>query len=398
MRGAATGGRAISPYPVHLVDTPRSRWTAGQVYGLGDALPEARVLERPLSAWREGAAPASGAVTGPAFLLGQDTFADPVMLRAFAATGARQSRPVRLARSPAGPGGQCDPLGRLPRDDLGRLLFDLWFVPAGQTLDPADEAALENAPGLDVDVRTRTFKLPADPELTGSTELVLTFAAGNCGPVAHWAEVVRMNLLAVGGRMIDEDKRRGLFRYLWASLRALSFHPDKTGPKLNVVGKRVSIHPSAVVEFSHLADGVRVGPGAVVRASFLGKGAHVGAQALVELACVGEGAEIQRQAMCTASTVYPRARSGGIVQFGLCGERSAQKMFAVGTDMRLGGKVRVPTPDGLRDVDVGYLGVCFGHRSFVGSGVWIAPGRVVPTGARLARPPELIVTKPGEGA
>jgi hypothetical protein len=41
--------------------------------------------------------------------------------------------------------------------------------------------------------------------------------------------------------------------------------------------------------------------------------------------------------------------------------------------------------------------VGFGHRSFVGSGVWIAPGRFVPNEVRIARPADLMVLKPGEG-
>ena len=85
-----------------------------------------------------------------------------------------------------------------------------------------------------------------------------------------------------------------------------------------------------------------------------------------------------------------------IVQFGLVGRDAVNKMFSVGTDMNLAGPVKTPAPGGLVETDRGYLGVCFGHRSFVGSGVWIGPGRIVPEDARLVRPPELMVLKPDQ--
>jgi hypothetical protein len=390
----------MSPARV-LISTPRSAQTGGRVFGLGDPLGEAFIRGRTLDHWREGATHAQGMLTGPAFIYGEDTFATPTMEAALEQVGHGQQEVLRLARAPAGAGGLCDPLGRLPRDSVGRLLFDLWYVPPGVSVDPsatgADGEPLPDASPIDVDVRTRAFDVPADPEVAGAEHLTLTFAGACCGPVGHWVEVMRMNLLATGGQLLEAPKGVAVRRYLWAALKAGSGAMHRAAGKLNLIAKGAIVHPSAVVELSLLEEGARVGPGAVVRSSWLGRGARVGSQALCELSTVGDGAQVQRQGMCVAATLYPGARTGGVVQFGLCGRGSTQKMFAVGTDMKLDGPVKTPSFDGMAAIDIGYLGVGFGHRSFVGSGVWIAPGRFVPNEVRIARPADLMVLKPGEG-
>ena len=111
-----------------LIATPRSEQTGGKVFGLGDPLGQAFIRGRTLEKWREGARRAEGPIAGPAFLYGDDTFATPTMEAALAAAGAGKEEILRLARAPTGAGGLSDPLGRLPRDSVGRLLFDLWYV------------------------------------------------------------------------------------------------------------------------------------------------------------------------------------------------------------------------------------------------------------------------------
>jgi len=383
----------MSARPIYRIDTARSGWTSGRVHGLSDAIADARVLDRPLHDWdrEHGVKDAPARVEGPCVLVGRDLWVSPLLLRDFA--HLPETALCRLGRRADGPASLSDPLSRLVRDDEGNLRFDLWLVPAGVSLDVTDLAALEGAKLTDVPGRTRRRPVPADPEVVGTEELELVFSSHTLCPVAHWAELLRANLLALGARPFEQGG--GLGRFLWAAARAGSFEPNRVFAKLNRVGEGCDIHPSAVVEGCRLGDFVEVGPGAILRGCSLGNGAKVGAQAICELSVIGEGARIQRRAMVTVSTVYPRARMGGVLQFALAGEASVTKMFAVATDMRLEGPVRAMTPDGLRDVDVGYLGVCFGHRSFIGSGVWIAPGRVVPEGARIGRTRAEMVMDPG---
>ncbi len=189
-----------------------------------------------------------------------------------------------------------------------------------------------------------------------------------------------------------------ILRLLMAAIRARSISMEDVVPHLNTIGSGCQIHRSAVVENCVLGDFVEVGPGAILRGCHIGKDVRVESQAICDLSVIGDHATVQRRSMVNVSLIYPKARVGGILQFALAGRESTSKMFAVGTDMRLAGRVRVETPTGLRDIDLGYQGVCFGHHSFVGSGVWIAPGRVIPENARIARPATAMVMNPNEEA
>jgi hypothetical protein len=386
-----------APHPVTVFETPRSRWTGGLVHGLGDPLADALVLDTPLSAWRDSPVePHPGVLHGPAFLLGADLWVSPDFCQRFmdASQYHAQGKVTRLARDAQGPGRFADPLSRLARSaDGSRILFDAWFIPAGCTLDASDAAALDAATGVDLVVGAFAMALPADPEVLGggATELSLMLSRTACSPVSHWVELQRTNLLALPVRT-HGNRAWGILRYLWAAARAGTLRPARVSALLNTHGEGCRIHPSAVLEGCRLGNHVEVGPGAVVRGSRLSDGVVVGPQALVDLSVVGRDARIQRRAMVTASVVYPQARVGGVVQLGVCGRNSSNKMFSVGTDMRLGGPVRVTTPDGLRPVDLGYQGVCFGHDSFVGSGVWIAPGRVIEAGRKITRRKDEMVT------
>lgn len=381
-------------HPVFVVDTPSSRWSGGVVHGLGDPVAQARVLDRTVEDWRGGSLPDAGKVVGPAFVVGRDLWCSSRLLWSLEqASNVLSKGPSRLARRADGPARFADPLRRLPRSNDGSLiLFDAWFVPAGHTLDALDVAALEAATHVDIVAPTFSMRLPADPEVVGQDgDLVLQLARTACAPVSHWVEVQRANLLALPTWTPSGSRVVGIARYLWAAFQVGSLTPSHVSQKLGSTGKNCRIHPSAVVEGSRLGDNVEVGPGAIIRGARIASNVTIGAQSLVELSVVGEGARIQRRAMVTASTVYPRARVGGILQLALCGQDASNKMFAVGTDMRLAGPVRVDTPDGLKDVDLGYMGVCFGHHSFVGSGVWIAPGRVIANGRQVTRTKEEMV-------
>jgi acetyltransferase-like isoleucine patch superfamily enzyme len=317
-----------------------------------------------------------------------------------AAAGGRDG-PCRLGRKADGPGRFADPLSRLPRvldGDVQRIVFDVWYVPAGCEVEcPGPDSgalppAFADAPLIDIETRTYQIDLPVDPELLGVEELTLAAGAAVAAPISHWAEIVRTNLLAIGTTILGTSMATALFRLIWAAIRTLSLNPFTILGALTARGRRCKIHPTAVVEGCTLGDDVEIDAGAVLRGCLVGNGARIGAQAILEFTVVGERARVYRKAVANLSVIYPDARVGGIVQLGLMGTRAATKLYAVGTDMRLGGPVRVTSPDGLKSIDIGYHGVCFGHRSFVGSGVWIAPGRIIEADSRVVRDRALLVT------
>ena len=389
------------PLRIVHVTTPRSQWTAGSVYGLGDPLPEARILDRPLSDWRraQGAEPfARGTLTGPALVLGDDVWISDRMIRDFARAASERGgdAPVRLMRDADGPGRYADPLSRLPRDpESGQIAFDVWYLGPGVSVEidgDALPAALEGAVGADVAVETFDVDVPVDPEVSGGvTRQTFAIAPVAAAPVAHWAELHRANLLALGTNALEAGRVRGALTLLWAVVRAMSLNPHKVMARLTRRGRGCRVHPRAVVEGCTLGDGVEIDAGAVLRGCFIGDGAKIGANVVAEFSVIGAGARVTRQGMANLSVIYPDANIGGFVQLSLAGQGATTKIWSLGIDMRIDKPVRVQTPDGLKAVDIGYLGVCFGHRAFVASGVWIAPGRVIAPRRRVLRAPGSVV-------
>lgn len=368
-----------------VVDTERSRAAGATVFGLEDTIDDARVLDRPLSAWRAGAAEAGEVVTGPALVVARDVFVSDGFRAACAAAMGSVTTAARVRAKRDTALFDADPLGLGARDDAGHHLLDAWIIPAGVSFAARDDDAQRRAPPVDLLVRERVVQVPADKEAVGADTLALRFSSATYGTVSHFAALQRTNLHALMGRALEGAPLAKLARYFVASLRAFAFTGPRVARALSRVGTGCEIHPTAVVEGSRLGDFVEVGPHAVVRGCHVGNDVRIDAQAICELSVLGDHARVQRRAMVNASTVYPSARVGGILQLAVVGRESATKMFAVGTDMRLDGPVRVQSPSGLRAIDQGYMGVCIGHGAFVGSGVWIAPGRVVPAGARVGR-------------
>ena len=386
--------------PSVVLPTPRSAWTGGQIFGLGDPFDQALILNRTLADWRGPAAlpaTAGAPIVGPAFVWGADMWASGGMLDGMEAAARGRAEPVRLVRSVEGPGATADPLGRLPRRD-DHILFDLWYVPDGVSVDVGDglPAALENAVGVDVETKVHEMDVAADSVSSGSgtSTMKLKFAGVAAAPVAHWVELQRANLLALGTQAFERGAVVGALALMWAALRAGSVNPFRIAARLTTRGKRCWVHPSAVVEACVLGDDVKIDAGAIVRGCVLGNGAKVGPQAFGEFSVVGDGAELQKQAICTVTVVYPGARVGGVCQLSVVGRDVRFKLGAVTTDMNpAGAPLRVVTPDGLSAVDFGYLGCCVGHGAFVGSGIWIAPGRAIEGGRLILREASQMVLK-----
>ena len=379
--------------------TPRSEWSSGRVYGLDDPVAEARILNRPLQDWQ--GAPAlheqgAGEVHGPAFVVGQDLWVSSGMYAALERAAEGAEHIVRLARAIDGPGATADPLGRLPRRE-GTILFDLWYVPPGVTLPVGTQwpALLQDAPGVDVQTKVHEMNVAVDGVSNqGSTTMSLKFAGVAAAPVSHWVELHRANLLAIGTTALERGPVRGGLGLGWAAIRALSINPFKVASRITRRGRNCLIHPSAVVEGCILGDGVKVDAGAVLRGCVVGDEVKVGPLALAEFSVIGDGVELQKQCTATVCVVYPGARVGGVAQLSVIGRDVRFKLGAVTTDMNPGGgEVRVMTPDGLSSLDYGYLGCCLGHRSFIGSGIWIAPGRQIEADRVILRDGEQMVLK-----
>jgi hypothetical protein len=214
-------------------------------------------------------------------------------------------------------------------------------------------------------------------------------------PVGHAVQLLWANLLALGpflwGRLVGSGPL-AVLRLAGGALRAGSLQPEDVAARLNVLGAGARVHRTATVEGCVLGRNARVGAGAVVRGCVLGDDAVVEELALVEGSVLGAGARIQRMALCKFSVIEAGAAHAGIVQLGIVGAGAQVKHGATLMDMALGGAaVRVRVGTELRDAPFGLCGVIVGPGAVVGSGVRVAPGRILPPGVEIIADPDSVL-------
>lgn len=220
-------------------------------------------------------------------------------------------------------------------------------------------------------------------------------------PVGHWLQLLWANLLGLGPwlwrALLSPRLPVALARLGAASLASLSVDPWRVAAQLTRRGRRCRLHPAAVVEASHLGDGVSVGAGAVVRGCVVGDGVHIEDQALVEGCALSSGVRVQRQAMVKYSVIGPGAVAGGVMQLGVLGAEASLKFNGILMDVNFGGPVRVRVGQGLAEAPFGMAGVALGRGATVATGVHVAPGRVIPPGVVVVADPAALVRVIPEG-
>jgi carbonic anhydrase/acetyltransferase-like protein (isoleucine patch superfamily) len=211
--------------------------------------------------------------------------------------------------------------------------------------------------------------------------------------------VLQANLLSIQVRWVDQV----ITRPIWAAglaLRALLPWPGSGGligritRLANRVGKRVQIHPSALVEGSFIDDGAVIGPRAIVRGSIIGKGATVEQAADVSFSVIGPGSFVSKHSILWAVAAMESSdlcMKG--MQMCLVGRRAALTARASPIDLSPGHKIRVLDGDRLVEIDLPLLGSCYGHDTFIGADVFVGPGRAIPNGIRVVPPPERVLSR-----
>ena len=109
---------------------------------------------------------------------------------------------------------------------------------------------------------------------------------------------------------------------------------------------------------------------------------------------MGPGARLRRRGWCKHSLLMDDAVHGGVAQLMVLGPGATVKGMSALMDQRLGGAVRVKRGGELHPVPMGFLGVGVGARTVVGSGVWVAAGRVLPPDKWVVRAAEAVVARP----
>jgi carbonic anhydrase/acetyltransferase-like protein (isoleucine patch superfamily) len=217
-------------------------------------------------------------------------------------------------------------------------------------------------------------------------------------PTSHWLQALWANLVGLPSFLWDEIIGRNpvlaFLRVLGAVFRARSLSPLRVASCLNRVGRKVRIHPSAVVENSSLGDGVVIGANAVIRASVLAEGVMVEDNAIVSVSVLGPRVLVQRQAIVCFSVLNADSACGGAMQLGCLGAGASVKYGATLLDMNLERDVRVRGLDGaLHEAPFGMAGVSVGASTVLGHGVRVAPGRAIAPNLRIIERPSTLLTR-----
>lgn len=265
----------------------------------------------------------------------------------------------------------------------GDLALPLWKIGAGAV--PDSREALDALPSYVIDPQIQPFPFESAFEVGVPKRFGL--------PVGDWSRVLWANLFGLAAEFAGATRASGLWFVLRTLFKARSLSRARILAAASVIERGAQVHPSAVVEASYIGPGAVVGPNAVVRGSILGPKAHAEALTDVTGSILGEGARAQRQAMVRFSVLWPEAFVGGTVQLSVFGRASRFHGGSYAMDMNLDATpVTIRTADGLVEAGTA-LGGCLGHEAVVGSGVWLAPGRVVPSGVTVIRDPARIVRR-----
>jgi NDP-sugar pyrophosphorylase family protein len=163
--------------------------------------------------------------------------------------------------------------------------------------------------------------------------------------------------------------------------------------KLNRIGKKCKIHPTAVIEASVIGDNVTIGAFAVVRFSHIGNGCVISDQVTVINSVLGQNNYIANSNYLGFNLLFDNVfLIHGPYQFSVFGNHSAA--FAViNCDIRLDRQnIRIPTDAGVLNSNQPLLGIAYGHHSKTGGGNIIAAGRIVPNHHTI-NPPDNIIMK-----
>ncbi|MEE2829340.1 MAG: hypothetical protein VX498_09140, partial [Myxococcota bacterium] len=148
-----------------------------------------------------------------------------------------------------------------------------------------------------------------------------------------------------------------------------------------------------------LGPGCEIGAYAIVRGSMLGEGVSIEDGAHVQMSVLADRSRVARQTSVLASVLMEGAHSAqGVMQMSVLGRHAATTSASWFMDVRITGSVRVESGDdrGLLDAGTRFLGCDVGHDCFVGAGVIVAPGRMLPGRSKIIADPRTCMSSIGE--
>ena len=353
---------------------------------------EAFIMNRRLSEWQSEAFRAAGltvvpTVTPPCVVVTDALFVTGPTLRDFVVGAAGRNAVMVLKQSLVGR--HVAPVQpRMTEIPEGWRFEDVRFE-AGTDDDYVDVV---------VDPDEIALEFPVPEYYMGTDKVEFSLPRCPAMELHHWAHILWANQIAgaIEGRSIP--KWRWVLRLLWAIVRARSINRWRVLSKLNRIGRKCDIHPTAVIEGSTLGDGVTVGPHCFVQLSTIGDGASLQPGSQVVLSTLGERAIISQQTVVRFCVLYPEAvASQYLMQACVLGRRVITTAGSFSMDLNFDNPVRVPLDGGLHSTGQRLLGSAFGHNARVGTGFWMASGRALPNDSFTIRDPRQVIRRIPEG-
>ncbi len=262
--------------------------------------------------------------------------------------------------------------------------YDLHYYPEGNNRQQWQPAI--------IDMDFADAGVPMPPQICRGSRYAVPLTEKAVIQIDHWVNLWAANIASLLQRVAKLQKMPKIKAALLA-LKARSLNQWKILSRLNTIGARCDIHPTAYIEGSTIADNVNIGAGAVVRGSVIGHGAFIDNGVIVEHSIIGEKSTIL-DGRIMYSVLYPGvSASTHRIITSLIGRDALIGADVTLTNFRLDGKNITVIKDGEKiDTTNKFIGSCLGHRVYLGAGCIVAPGRAIPSDTRIAPDQSRVIT------
>jgi hypothetical protein len=362
--------------------------TGRRIEPFNDPIGDTPVLNRSLRDWQEEAFQAAALVRveepRPPYLCVPDTlFATGGALRAFVQGAAGRDAVLVLKRSTFAQ--TTTPLQPGVTEVEGGWRFDAIRFHSGDGREPVPVV---------VDPEEKVVEFAVPRQFAGTGKANIAMPKNVVMTLHHWVHLLWANQFASSVQMRNVPRWQVVLALASAILRARSVNKWKVLGKLNRIGAGCDIHPTAIIEGSTLGRGVKVGPFSRVLFSTLGDGVEVMSGGHVEASAMGAGSVLCQQCMIRFCVLYPQAVAAqALMQQCVLGRETLTCSGSWSIDINFERDIHVELDGALQSTGLRCLGSAFGHRSRIGTGFWLASGRMVPNDYFLIRDPQKILAK-----
>lgn len=204
--------------------------------------------------------------------------------------------------------------------------------------------------------------------------------------IRTWVDLHQLSSLIC--REYSALQARSAARYLPGFLLRRALGSPRIQSRMNRIGRRCRIHPTAVLEGCVVGDDVEIGPFSYLRASWIGSGATIGEHSAIKVSMIEDGAYLRS---CDAFNSHIGASSLFVPDILYHSWIGRETFVGGGTgfsdflaqkgnvSLQLPGQL----PGGSSDSGIRFLGSAVGEACFIGSGLLFRPGLAIPAGTRI---------------